>query len=764
MTIDRNDPRPTAYVLGELDDQERAAFERELESSPDAEEILEDIRDTVGLLREGYASEEQVYLSAEQRQTVEAEAAPQVTAGSSRMAWAAGLAAAAVVLMGLVTIMTPSLLRSRQAAGPPPFALNTPLPEGPTERAPAPRLVVRNPNEQVPPPDTTAILVEPTSSEDPQSVPTEEPSAAGNAGPAAPIAADRDSGVVEFAQLQKQSAPPPAPGAPPAQGIRTEELYQLRETYVAAVSNTAEPKAGLAGELRTRALPIQRLAGQGFAALSDDADSPSGMRRDIRPDLPRRDRFNTEEYDRIVDNPFVPVSQDPLATFSIDVDTAAYANVRRFLNQRMLPPPDAVRIEEMVNYFTYDYAGPTGEHPVRVHAEVAAAPWNPQHRLLRLGIKGREIPPEERAASNLVFLIDVSGSMRDRNKLELLKDGMKLLVEQLTENDRVAIVVYAGASGIVLPSTTGDKKEVVIRALNRLSAGGSTNGGAGIELAYNTAVRNFIEGGTNRVILATDGDFNVGVTNNGALTRLIEEKAKSGVFLSVLGFGTGNYNDAGMESIADKGNGNYAYIDTIKEARKVLVQEMGSTLITIAKDVKIQIEFNPAEVNAYRLIGYENRVLEHQDFNDETKDAGEIGSGHTVTALFEIVPAGVAISLPGVDPLKYQTPTSTTGSAGSGELLTMKIRYKQPDGDTSKLMEVPVVDRQTRLTDASDDYRFATAVAGFGMLLRNSPHKGSVTFDDVIRMAEASKGADAEGYRAEFIELVRRARAISELN
>ncbi len=755
MSIDRNDPRWTAYVLGEMDDHERAAFEREMESAPEAkeiaEEILKEIRETVGLLGEGYASEERVYLSAEQRQTVELEAAPEITAGSRIISWTGGLAAAALVLMGLVSIMIPSLLRSRQAAGPPPFALNTPVP---VERAPAPRLVVRNQEEQVLPPDATANRAEPTASQDTQSIPT-EPSAAGNAGPAAPLGADRDSGVVEFAQLQKQSAPPappPAPGPPTAQGTRAAELSELRGV--------------LGGTLRAEqpAMPSQRVAGQRFVASEDEVDALSRMRRDIRPDLPPRNRFNTEEYDRIVDNAFVSVSQDPLATFSIDVDTAAYANVRRFLNQRMLPPPDAVRIEEMVNYFTYDYAGPTGEHPLRVHAEVARAPWNPGHRLVRFGIKGREIPRDEHAASNLVFLVDVSGSMRDRNKLELLKDGMKLLVEQLRENDRVAIVVYAGASGMVLPSTTGDKKEVVIRALDHLSAGGSTNGGAGIELAYNTAVQNFVEGGTNRVILATDGDFNVGVTNNGALTRLIEEKAKTGVFLSVLGFGTGNYNDAGLESLADQGNGNYAYIDSLKEARKVLVQEMGSTLITIAKDVKIQIEFNPAEVNAYRLIGYENRVLEHQDFNDDTKDAGEIGSGHTVTALFEIVPAGVAINVPGVDPLKYQTPASKSERARSGELLTMKIRYKEPDGDVSKLMDVAVVDRQTRLTDASDDYRFATAVAGFGMLLRDSPYKGSVTFDEVIRMAEASRGADAEGYRAEFIELVRRARAISELN
>ncbi len=476
------------------------------------------------------------------------------------------------------------------------------------------------------------------------------------------------------------------------------------------------------------------------------------------------DRFNTEEYNRIVDNSFIAVSQDPLATLSIDVDTASYANVRRFLNQRMLPPADAVRIEEMINYFTYDYAVPDDGRPVGINAEVSAAPWNRQHRLVRLGIKGIEIPLDERAPSNLVFLVDVSGSMRDQNKLPLLKSGMKLLVDQLGENDRVAIVVYAGASGMVLPSTGGDKNGRIMAALERLTAGGSTNGGAGIELAYNTAVANFIEGGINRVVLATDGDFNVGVTNNGALTRLIEEKAKTGVFLSVLGFGMGNYNDAGLEALADKGNGNYAYIDTIKEARKVLVQEMGSTLVTIAKDVKIQIEFNPAEVNAYRLIGYENRVLEHQDFNDDTKDAGEIGSGHSVTALFEVVPAGVGITLPGVDPLKYQTATVPRTQTENGELLTMKVRYKEPDGDESRLMEVPVVDEHNQLTDAGTDYRFAASVAGFGMLLRDSPHKGDATFDSILELAEASIGTDKEGYRTEFIDLIRRARAIADLN
>ena len=487
--------------------------------------------------------------------------------------------------------------------------------------------------------------------------------------------------------------------------------------------------------------PVRR-----FAAIADEIDQP---------------RFNTEEYDRVVDNPFVAVREDSLATFSIDVDTAAYANVRRFLNQRDMPPPDAVRIEEMVNYFTYDYAGPVDEHPVRVHAEVAAAPWNPAHRLVRLGVQGREVPLEERAPSNLVFLIDVSGSMADANKLPLLRDGMKLLVEQLDEDDRVAIVVYAGASGMVLPSTPGDQKPRLLRALDHLEAGGSTNGGAGIELAYDTAVDHFIEGGTNRVILATDGDFNVGVTDNGALTRLIEQKAETGVFLSVLGFGTGNYNDAGLEALADYGNGNYAYIDAIREARKVLVEQMDSTLITIAKDVKIQVEFNPAEVNAYRLIGYENRVLEHQDFNDDTKDAGEIGAGHTVTALFEVVPAGADMPLPGVDPLRYQTPSRLSGAASRGELLTVKLRYQEPAGEVSRLMEVAVTDRGAPLAEASTDYRFAAAVAGLGMILRDSPHLGSATLESVLRLAEASLGTDEEGYRAEFVELVRKAGKIT---
>lgn len=471
---------------------------------------------------------------------------------------------------------------------------------------------------------------------------------------------------------------------------------------------------------------------------------------------------NTETYDRIYENPFLSVQQNPLSTFSIDVDTASYTIVRRFLAQmNSLPPPDAVRIEELINYFSYDYAPPQDDKPFAVHSEVAACPWNADHRLVRIGLKGKEIQLDKRPVSNLVFLIDVSGSMQDENKLPLLKEGFRLLVGNLNENDRVAIVVYASSEGLVLPSVSGENRETILAALDQLQAGGSTNGGSGIQLAYQVAEKNFIKGGTNRVILATDGDFNVGLTDQGQLTRLIEDKAKSGVFLSVLGFGGGNYKDSTMEKLADKGNGNYAYIDTLGEARKVLVEQMAGTLITIAKDVKIQIEFNPAKVAAYRLIGYENRLLRAEDFKDDTKDAGEIGAGHTVTALYEVVLAGKEVTLPKVDALKYQQAGQLTDAAAAGELLTLKLRYKAPDGNESTPLEFPLVDNGQPYNKASVDYKFAAAVAGFGMLLRKSEHKGNLTYDAVLELAGESRGADAAGYRSEFLDLVRRTKELT---
>jgi Ca-activated chloride channel family protein len=466
--------------------------------------------------------------------------------------------------------------------------------------------------------------------------------------------------------------------------------------------------------------------------------------------LPSRD-FNTEAYDRIDDNPFRRVTQDPLSTFSIDVDTASYANVRRFLNGGSLPPRDAVRIEELVNYFRFDYPRPVNGQPFSVTTEIAACPWNSSHKLALIGLQAKALDMDSVPARNLVFLIDVSGSMMPPDKLPLIRTAMRMLVDTLTERDRIAIVVYAGSSGLVLPSTSGAHKEQIHQAIARLEAGGSTNGAAGITLAYQVAQEQFVKGGINRVILATDGDFNVGVTNQGDLTRLIEEKRTSGIFLSVLGVGTGNVKDSTMEKLADRGNGNYAYLDSLHEARKVLVKEAGATLVTVAKDVKIQVEFNPANVTAYRLIGYENRLLRNEDFNDDKKDAGEIGAGHTVTALYEIVPAGVEIDAPTVDPLKYQRPASATVSAARAELMTVKLRYKAPDGDESRLITVPVKNRTAEL---SANVGFAAAVAQFGMVLRQSEHRGSSTLQDAAAMARRFRGADPDGYRAEFVRLV----------
>lgn len=473
------------------------------------------------------------------------------------------------------------------------------------------------------------------------------------------------------------------------------------------------------------------------------------------------DRFNTETYDRIYENAFLLVRQQPRSTFSIDVDTASYANVRRFLNGGDLPPKDAVRIEELVNYFPYDYQPPDDNAPFAARVEVSACPWNAGHRLARIGLKGREIAQEQRPAANLVFLLDVSGSMQDPGKLPLLKSAMRMLVGQLSGQDRVAIAVYAGASGLVLPSTSCEEKASILAALDQLEAGGSTNGGEGIQLAYNVAQENLTQEGINRVILCTDGDFNVGTTNQGYLTRMIEEKAKSGVFLTVLGFGMGNYKDSTLEKLADKGNGNYGYVDTIHEARKLLVEQLAGTLVTIAKDVKIQVEFNPSRIGAYRLIGYENRMLRDEDFRDDTKDAGEIGAGHTVTALYELVPAGEEMKLPEVDPLKYQEPAEPSQAAQSEEILTLKLRYKEPDGDTSRELVFPIADPGAPLADATTDFRFAASVAAFGMLLRDSQHKGEATYDLALELADSAKGNDPFGYRGEYLQLVRTAKALA---
>jgi Ca-activated chloride channel family protein len=463
--------------------------------------------------------------------------------------------------------------------------------------------------------------------------------------------------------------------------------------------------------------------------------------------------FNTEEYALIEENPFLSVEANPLSTFSIDVDRASYSNVRRFINEGRRPPRDAVRVEELVNYFPYEYPEPSGEHPFSITTEIAEAPWRPAHRLLRIGLKGLSVESADLPAANFVFLLDVSGSMDSPAKLPLLKSALGLLVNELRPEDHVAIVVYAGAAGLVLPSTPGDRKTEIHDALAGLSAGGSTAGGAGIQLAYDVARESHIPGGNNRVILATDGDFNVGLSSEAELVRLIEERRDQGTFLTVLGFGTGNLQDAKMEQLADHGNGNFAYIDDLLEARKVLVTEMGGTLLTIAKDVKIQVELNPARVVAYRLIGYENRLLRAEDFADDTKDAGELGAGHTVTALYEVIPVGAEtdVTIRGLDSLRYRTPGALRPAAASDEIGVVRLRYKDPDGTESRLLEHVVLDTPDA---ASRDLQFAAAVAGFGMLLRDSEHSGSWTLADVVAAARAAVGEDEHGYRREFVRLV----------
>jgi len=470
---------------------------------------------------------------------------------------------------------------------------------------------------------------------------------------------------------------------------------------------------------------------------------------------------NTEAYAHLPENPFLTVVENPLSTFSIDVDTASYANVRRMLNAGQRPPAGAVRIEELVNYFPYHYAAPVGNAPFAASMEVAEAPWAPAHRLVRIGLKGREVSVAARPAANLVFLLDVSGSMNQANKLPLVKESLRLLVGKLRQDDRVAIVTYAGNSGLALASTPVRRAAEILAAVDLLTPGGSTNGAMGIQLAYDIAKANFVGGGINRVILCTDGDFNVGTTSESDLVQLIEEKAQSKVFLTVLGFGRGNLKDSVMEKLADKGNGNYGYIDSRREAEKLLVEQVNGTLVTIAKDVKLQVEFNPAQVAAYRLIGYENRMLKKEDFNNDKIDAGEIGAGHTVTALYELVPAGAAVpQVSTVDALKYQvveTPRAKIQTPNNQELLTLKVRYKEPAGDVSSKLEFPLTDGGASFEEASADFKLAAAVASFGMILRDSAHKGTATFATVTEWAQAGIEDDAGGYRSEFLGLVSKA-------
>ena len=807
MKIDANDPRWTAYALGEItDEREKAEMESILQESAEMRRMVEEIRQTAGLLKEELQAEPSVHLTQTQRERIEAKAAPGRRWFGLKPAWAMAAAAAAVMLISSVTFwelntktapenMQMASLREEKSLSSPPADFEQPaaperrvVPAAPAEdtlkekkepvaraepEAPRPAPVRQNEKLQavsngrdkdasrVMPPETTLEAAKPADET--------YMAAASTPSPALEAPSSRVSGVsksVIMDGVAGNKAGEEAGRAAPAASLGSIDA-------VSGPQDAKEQGAATAGnavkELPLLGNDMMQLANSGYVAAT--GETTALRRRFPMPTIPRRhDRrryprpsvpLNTEDYEPLSDNPFLGVTENPLSTFSIDVDTASYANVRRFLDNGTLPPKDAVRIEELVNYFDYDYSGPKNNKPFAANFEIAEAPWNPEHRLLRIGLKGREIDRQERPDSNLVFLLDVSGSMSAANKLPLLKDSMDLLVDRLTESDRVAIVVYASNTRLVLPSTGGDQKSRIRRAIDRLNAGGSTNGASGIQLAYETAQKNFIEGGVNRIILATDGDFNVGITSRGDLSRLIEEKAESGIYLSALGFGMGNYKDDTLELLADKGRGNYAYIDTIDEAKKVLVEQMSATLVPIAKDVKIQVEFNPRHVSAYRLIGYEDRAMPKEDFNDDSKQAGVVGAGHAVTALYELVPAGAAREKPGVDPLKYQKPPQPSSSADSDEWLTVKIRSKDPEKDTSVLTQFTVKESGEEFREASQDFKFAAAVAAFGMVLRDSEYKGSADMERALEWAKEGTGADKHGYRHEFIRLIHRAISIT---
>jgi len=567
-------------------------------------------------------------------------------------------------------------------------------------------------------------------------------------------------------EAEMAAAPPPSPNA----GIPTgpDESEQVPTT----TGRTPVPGSNATVEVRQDASGKAAIVSPGAPAAYYDmarrelaetvgnyavAPSPEGLAILRLPSEPT----DRENYAHLVSNPVHLTGEDPVSTFSIDVDTASYSNVRRILNMGRLPQDDAVRVEELINYFSYDYPVPRkGDAPFTVNTEIAPAPWNPGALLLQVGIKGYAPPASERPAANLVFLVDVSGSMQSPDKLPLLKNAFRLLTNNLTANDSVAMVVYAGATGLVLDATTGDKKATILGALDQLEAGGSTNGGAGIQLAYRVAHQHFIVGGINRVLLATDGDFNVGTVSHEALIDLVEQSRDQGVALTTLGFGQGNYNDHLLEQLADKGNGNSAYIDTLNEARKVLVEELASTLQTIAKDVKIQIEFNPARVAEYRLIGYENRILRREDFNNDRIDAGEIGAGHTVTALYELKLVDSASRL--IDPLRYGPDRETAGDAPTGaELAYLRLRYKAPEGGASTLIETPLAAADVRRAEkTSDDFRFAAAVAAFGQILRGGEYLGGYSLQDAADLARGARGMDPGGYRGEFLSLISLAQAL----
>lgn len=878
-----NDPKFTAYALGELDPAEQAEVEAALRDNPAARAAVEEIRATAGQLSAAFAAEPMVEAEPVGRAERAAVASSGDTYRKRRVGplgkliqfpnfyyVAGGFAAAcfAVVVALREPQFHPAVQRAAQKAedgkisfvsdlGPSPDAPASTVAASPTGATAAPEasetgLAIRARVEVEQPAGIAGIsaeravqsptLLQQLKAEQDVAGTAPIPALANRSGPllgppipsSAPVGPEVNRATELLLQVtdtrgavdrvQPAAVPPNATGSDPVKRVPPNDALSVSTAIFSEKTQSAESAS--AGAVNTKlggyqvsvdqesvnrlnAIPasaggtasVGRAASAGGATpvekneservlLTPFSVSTSGDSRgyfagnslagsglavgptEFRlPPRPRGDRFreNSETYAHTAENDFLGALQNPLSTFSIDVDTAAYANVRRFIEGGHLPPVDAVRIEEMVNYFSYDYAPPKNNDPFAASLEVASAPWAPDHRLVRIGLKGRVVSTAARPSANLVFLLDVSSSMNAPNKMPLVKEAMQVLVKKLRPDDRVAIVTYAGRSGMALPSTPAANAREIVEALNELSPAGSTNGAMGIQLAYDIAKANFVTDGINRVILCTDGDFNVGVSSEAELTRLIGEKAKSGVFLTVLGFGMGNLNDSLLEKLADKGNGSYGYIDTRREAEKLLADQVNGTLMTIAKDVKIQVEFNPAKVASYRLIGYENRLLRKEDFNNDAVDAGEIGAGHTVTALYEIVPVGVERNRDGktaaVDPLKYQTAGSQSGPSDSfrgrggvtDELLTVKVRYKKPNGIFSRKLEFPLVDRGASFVVASRDFKLAAAVAGFGMILRDSSHRGNSTLDDVVTWLGSETDAEERGRHGEFLGLVKAA-------
>ena len=857
MTLDPNDPRLTAYALGEIQGPDLAAFEAELSASPETRTDLGAIRRLAALLTDSLENEPTVEpgLNHRQRSVIEAALAsrtPEAPAAEVVLAkprnWlrlAGGLALAAGLLVPAFLLLMPERQSARERVA---VAFNHAAAAKARVSAPAEAFgeaaadvlsdgLAAAPQRPPAGTDTYALRME-TFGRTAAPAPAPLASSPASAGTASGMYAGMRTGSGGGAGMGGM-APGSAPGsgygmgnggamngglpglaqrgrgldAAKARAQTVKRSLEAGRKPAAELSLAVSPgkpalfkdaAAKLPSDLRGEAREpeqVTRQAAAGPEAEGRKKKAPTQeaelARRDSesksldakaelskKPDQSRTEALvelqdakpaaseppatppaaevpNGDQFDNHPDNLFESVAAQPLSTFSIDVDTAGYANVRRFLNQGVFPPVDAVRIEEMVNYFPYHDPEPTGGHPVAAHVEIGRCPWSPDHRLARVSLTSKAIDKANRPPSNLVFLVDVSGSMDTPDKLPLVKASLVRLVEELGENDRIAVVVYAGAAGLVLPSTSCLRKAEILSALENLKAGGSTNGGAGIQLAYDTAVNHFIKGGTNRVILATDGDFNVGPVNRDELIKLIQAKLKSNVFLSVIGVGQGNLKNGQLEELADKGNGVYSYFDSLQEGEKVLVREMGSQLVAVAKDVKFQIEFNPAKVGAYRLIGYENRLLAARDFADDAKDAGEMGAGHHVTALYELVPPGKAanvVQAPG--PSKYQKPAGGA-LVPSDETLDVRVRYKLPDEDVSKLFEQGVTDDGRDFARTSDDFKFAASVAGFGMLLRQSPYKGSLTYAGVLELAGASLKDDPYGYRSEFAGLVRKAQELS---